>query len=326
MPAAKSRYSSPSVVVTQQPWPLATCSGVTENHTFDRCEADMVGSYARERTHGWGRRRGSTRTLGGTGERGSHRTRRAGGAQQSAGQWWGAPCLRAHRRLLLAADRHRDRRPRRAVAAAAGPRRVHPGRRRAVPRPRADAGRRVAAPPRFRPGLAALTSVLGFFLVVGALIAVTVPSFADELDSIGPDAHAGGRRRRGLGGRGQADRHLARELRPLPRAHGASGCRHSPTSPATRSRIVRPSSRKRSPRAVLSVILTFFMVRDGAKFAAWVRSKAPSHRRAGIHRGMDAAWTTLAGYLRGATAARRARVGRDRPGDAPVAAPRSSRR
>ncbi len=36
MPAAKSRYSAPSVVVTQQPLPLATCSGVTENHTLDR--------------------------------------------------------------------------------------------------------------------------------------------------------------------------------------------------------------------------------------------------------------------------------------------------
>src|SRR6476660_8687458 len=38
IPAAKSRYSSPSVVVTQQPLPLATCSGVTENHTLDRCD------------------------------------------------------------------------------------------------------------------------------------------------------------------------------------------------------------------------------------------------------------------------------------------------
>ena len=38
MPAAKSRYSSPSVVVTQQPCPLATCSAVTENQTFDRCD------------------------------------------------------------------------------------------------------------------------------------------------------------------------------------------------------------------------------------------------------------------------------------------------
>src|SRR3954451_12688187 len=37
MPAAKSRYSSPPVVVTQHPLPLATSNGVTENQTSDRC-------------------------------------------------------------------------------------------------------------------------------------------------------------------------------------------------------------------------------------------------------------------------------------------------
>ena len=38
MPAAKSRYSSPSTVVTRHPRPLATCRSVTLNHTFDRCD------------------------------------------------------------------------------------------------------------------------------------------------------------------------------------------------------------------------------------------------------------------------------------------------
>src|SRR4051812_39677091 len=37
MPPAKSRYSSPLVVVTQHPLPLATSKGVTENQTSDRC-------------------------------------------------------------------------------------------------------------------------------------------------------------------------------------------------------------------------------------------------------------------------------------------------
>ena len=36
MPAAKSRYSSPDVVVTQHPLPCDTSSGVTENQTLDR--------------------------------------------------------------------------------------------------------------------------------------------------------------------------------------------------------------------------------------------------------------------------------------------------
>src|SRR5215212_9191146 len=42
MPAAKSRYSSPSVVVTQHPLPLATLSGVTENQTLERWDSDFA--------------------------------------------------------------------------------------------------------------------------------------------------------------------------------------------------------------------------------------------------------------------------------------------
>src|SRR4051794_5021654 len=37
MPAAKSRYSSPSTVVTRHPRPLATWRSVTLNQTPDRC-------------------------------------------------------------------------------------------------------------------------------------------------------------------------------------------------------------------------------------------------------------------------------------------------
>ena len=44
MPAAKSRYSTPSTVVTRQPCPLATCRSVTLNHTLDKC--DMRRDYA----------------------------------------------------------------------------------------------------------------------------------------------------------------------------------------------------------------------------------------------------------------------------------------
>ena len=47
---AKSRYSSPSVVVTQQPHPLATCRGVTENHTLERCDVCLIPGMLRLRS------------------------------------------------------------------------------------------------------------------------------------------------------------------------------------------------------------------------------------------------------------------------------------
>ena len=48
IPAAKSRYSTPSTVVTLHPRPDATCRSVTLNHTFDRC--DMAASLRTPRS------------------------------------------------------------------------------------------------------------------------------------------------------------------------------------------------------------------------------------------------------------------------------------
>jgi putative heme transporter len=46
--------------------------------------------------------------------------------------------------------------------------------------------------------------------------------------------------------------------------------------------------------------LTFFMLRDGRRFAEWVSSRVGGDRPSRIRGALDAAWATLAGYLRGA--------------------------
>ena len=53
--------------------------------------------------------------------------------------------------------------------------------------------------------------------------------------------------------------------------------------------------------SVLAVILTFFMLRDGRRFVDWVCDRVKAANRPPLRRSLDAAWSTLAGYLRGAT-------------------------
>jgi predicted PurR-regulated permease PerM len=52
--------------------------------------------------------------------------------------------------------------------------------------------------------------------------------------------------------------------------------------------------------SILALILTFFMLRDGRRFADWIARQGDGDRQQRVRRSLDAAWTTLAGYLRGA--------------------------
>jgi predicted PurR-regulated permease PerM len=51
---------------------------------------------------------------------------------------------------------------------------------------------------------------------------------------------------------------------------------------------------------VLGMIITFFALKDGGRFADWIVSLLPVHRREDTRRLARTAWTTLGGYLRGA--------------------------
>lgn len=51
---------------------------------------------------------------------------------------------------------------------------------------------------------------------------------------------------------------------------------------------------------VLGLIITFFALKDGERFAGWIVSSLPVHRREETRRLARTAWATLGGYLRGA--------------------------
>jgi putative heme transporter len=50
----------------------------------------------------------------------------------------------------------------------------------------------------------------------------------------------------------------------------------------------------------LSILLTFFMLRDGPRFASWLRSRLRPEQRDRAQRAAQRGWSTLGGYLRGA--------------------------
>ena len=53
---------------------------------------------------------------------------------------------------------------------------------------------------------------------------------------------------------------------------------------------------------LLGLVLTFFALKDGGRFLAWVRGRIPTEKRETADRMGRRAWATLGGYLRGAAA------------------------
>lgn len=152
----------------------------------------------------------------------------------------------------------------------------------------------------FRPGLAALASMAGFFVVLAGLVAVAVPSFATELDSIGPTLT-------------QAlddvedwlvndspiniSRESVERVRERAAEEVGNLASSSDGSTAARATVVAEVV----TGSVLAIILTFFLLRDGQRFVEWACRRAGQGRQGRLRRALDQAWSTLAGYLRGAT-------------------------
>lgn len=53
---------------------------------------------------------------------------------------------------------------------------------------------------------------------------------------------------------------------------------------------------------LLGLVVTFFLLKDGNRFATWVHGKVPAHRRDVSARMGRRAWDTIGGYLKGAAA------------------------
>jgi len=150
-----------------------------------------------------------------------------------------------------------------------------------------------------RPGLAAASALLGFFALVALVVWLIGPSVLDEFENLGPtlteavddveawlveDAPVEISR---------ADIDRAREMF----VDRVSEMARSPDGGFTgaASLLVEiPTG------GVLALFLTFFMLKDGGRFTAWVRRQLPEPRRELADVLGRRSWRSLGGFLRGA--------------------------
>ena len=152
---------------------------------------------------------------------------------------------------------------------------------------------------RWRPGLAAITSMVVFFVVLLALVTLAVRSFAGEAEAIGPTlTEAVDDIEDWLveGGPFDISRADAQSVRERIGEEFDNLTRSSDGEVAEQATLVAEIF----TGILLAVILTYFMLRDGRRFTDWAASKGSGDRPVKVRRSLDAGWTTLAGYLRGA--------------------------
>jgi predicted PurR-regulated permease PerM len=153
----------------------------------------------------------------------------------------------------------------------------------------------------WRPGLVAISVMLGFALLIAGIVAALVPPIASEFDDLGPtiedavddvedwlveDSPFDVSRRDIEDFRDGLDERVDQ----LTSQSGAS------------SRVVDTTLVVVEVAAalLLAVITSFFMLKDGDRFGRWVLTLLPAERRTLVSRLSTRAWQTLGGYLRGA--------------------------
>lgn len=152
----------------------------------------------------------------------------------------------------------------------------------------------------WRPALAALVSMLGFFVVLGGLLTIAGRSFADEAGSIKPTL---------VQAVDDIEDWLVDDSPFNVSRQNVDSVRERLSTEF--DRFLSSSDGSIADQAtlvaevftgfLLAIILTFFMLRDGRRLAEWVASRGPGDRPDRIRRSLDSAWAALAGYLRGAS-------------------------
>jgi len=148
-------------------------------------------------------------------------------------------------------------------------------------------------------GLAALVSLVGFLVLLAGIVSLISVSVAGEVSDLGPTVSAAGddiedwvvedspfdvsRRdvdefREGLGDRVRAS------------VRDSSGSIVSGAVLAAEAVV----------GLLLGLVVTFFALKDGDRFLAWVRDLVPAARSDRVARVGQRAWSTVGGYLRGA--------------------------
>jgi predicted PurR-regulated permease PerM len=152
---------------------------------------------------------------------------------------------------------------------------------------------------RWPPALAAAAVVVGALVVVGGVGALMAPSLADQFAELGPTlTDAGDDLETWL----VEDSPFDVSPTDIDRWKDQAGEAVSTWLRSSDSSVTsRASLLVEIPTGLLlSLVLTFFVVKDGERFASWARDRLPARRRPTADRVGVRMWETLAGFLRGA--------------------------
>jgi putative heme transporter len=149
-----------------------------------------------------------------------------------------------------------------------------------------------------RPALVAATTLLGFGLLMGGIIAALVPAVASEFEDLGPTIE------RSIDdvedwlvedSPFDVSRRDIREFRDQADDRVGDALSSSSGQVVSRTMVVF----ELVTALVLALITSFFILKDGGRFGQWTLTLLPERRRALVSRLANRAWRTLGGYLRG---------------------------
>ncbi|MFS8585662.1 MAG: AI-2E family transporter [Acidimicrobiia bacterium] len=146
--------------------------------------------------------------------------------------------------------------------------------------------------------LVALTTLLGFFLVLGGIVAALVPAIVDEFDDLGPTLEeAVDDLEDWLVEDSPFDisRRDIEDFRESARDWASDNAR-AQTGTVVSGTVLAVEV---FTGIVLALIGTFFILKDGERFCRWVLGFVPEDHRPLAVRLAARAWQTLGGYLRG---------------------------
>jgi predicted PurR-regulated permease PerM len=151
---------------------------------------------------------------------------------------------------------------------------------------------------RWRPGLAALASMLALLALLIGLGALIVPSLADEADTLAPTVSAAVDDLEEWLVEGPL--RLPREA--IDRLRQETGEAVEDLFGLSGGAVIDSATLVAEAIAglFLAVLLTFFLLRDGARFAGWVHRRVRPEHGERVRRAADRGWSALGGYLRGA--------------------------
>lgn len=148
-------------------------------------------------------------------------------------------------------------------------------------------------------GLAAFTVVVGGALVLALTLAALVPPFLAEAQELGPVVAEGWRelvRWLDEGPLAVDAEHLNRWL-----TEGINAVEARAGTIATSALLLATSATELFAAAAFTIVLTFYLVKDGPAIAAWLISRAPTSRSDTLSACGLRAWETLGAFVRGVT-------------------------